>query len=255
MMNDLHLFNKFRPQCAFTSEIKKQVRREVRYAQGFGKVKKALNLALDLNCEDEFLDIISNFITRKKSSIKSTSNEENLCVLDPLVQKRCGRRPNKRIKSATEKSHHSSSGNNAINSLDPNLTSRVTNNENQINTYVSDLSVQKQHGCPPKSVSEKKANQNNSDNVLLNVPDYEDTNIHTQPIQQRYAFRNPLHTLNSNDIHIQEKTNSEDTDKNGDDVFDFDKSFIVDENVVKRKYVCKACGKSGHNIRKCKFQE
>ncbi|CAG8530558.1 24276_t:CDS:2 [Dentiscutata erythropus] len=159
MMNDLHLFKNFRPQCAFTSEIKKQVRREVRYVQGFGKVKKALNLALDLKCEDEFLDMISNFITRKKSSIESTSNEENLCVLDPLVQKRRGCRPNKRIKSATEKSHHSSFGNSAINPPDPNLTSR------------------KRRGRLPKLVSEKKANQNNSDNVLLNVSDYEDTNL------------------------------------------------------------------------------
>ncbi|CAG8707973.1 18564_t:CDS:2, partial [Dentiscutata erythropus] len=117
------------------------------------EVKKALNLALDLNCEDEFLDMISNFITRKKSSIESTSNEENLCVLDPLVQKQHGHRPNKYIKSATKKSHHSSSGNSTINPPDPNLTSR------------------KRHRRPPKSVSEKKANQNNSDNVLLNVSD------------------------------------------------------------------------------------
>ncbi|CAG8634777.1 10535_t:CDS:2, partial [Dentiscutata heterogama] len=205
MMNNLHLFNKFRPQCAFTN----------------------------LNCEDEFLDMISNFITRKKSSIESTSNEENLCVLDPLVQKQRGRRPNKRIKSATEKSYHSSSENSAINPPDPNLTSRVANNENQTNTYVSDLSVQKRRGRPPKSVSEKKANQNNSNNVLLNVSDYEDTNVRTQPMQQRYVFRNPLRTLNSNDIHIQEKTDKDDTDENGDDVSDSDKSFIVDENIVK----------------------
>ena len=74
-------------------------------------------------------------------------------------------------------------------------------------------------------------------------------------MQQRYVFRNPLRTLNSNDIHIQEKTDEDDTDENGDDVSDSDKSFIMDENIVKRKYVCKACGKSGHNIRKCKFQE
>ncbi|CAG8689799.1 16511_t:CDS:2, partial [Dentiscutata erythropus] len=107
------------------------------------EVKKALNLALDLNCEDEFLDTISNFITCKKSSIQSISNEENLCVLDPLVQKRRGRQPNKHIKLTTEKSHHSSSGNSAINPPNPNLTSRVTNNENQINTYVSNLSIQK----------------------------------------------------------------------------------------------------------------
>ncbi|CAG8699930.1 6793_t:CDS:2 [Dentiscutata erythropus] len=182
------------------------------------EVKKALNLALDLNCEDEFLDIISNFITRKKSSIQSTSNEKNLCVLDPLVQKRHGRRPNKRIKSATEKSYHSSSGNSAINPPDPNLISR------------------------------KKANQDNSNNGLLNVSDYEDTNVRTQPMQQRYAFRNPLHTLNSNDIHIQEKTDFNDTDEVGDDVSNSDKSFIVDENIIKCKYIYKACGKSGHNI-------
>ncbi|CAG8824741.1 2296_t:CDS:2, partial [Dentiscutata erythropus] len=49
----------FRPPYAFTTEIKQRMHREVRYANGFGKIKKALNLALDLNCEDEFIDMVN----------------------------------------------------------------------------------------------------------------------------------------------------------------------------------------------------
>ncbi|PKC55029.1 hypothetical protein RhiirA1_504691 [Rhizophagus irregularis] len=89
-------------------------------------MKKALNLALDLGCENEIIDMINKFINCKKNIIKDANNdennEENLQILDPIVQKRRGRPPNKRIKSASEtNSRHVSTKNSAINPSDPNL--------------------------------------------------------------------------------------------------------------------------------------
>jgi hypothetical protein len=89
-------------------------------------MKKALNLALDLGCENEIIDMINKFINCKKNIIKDANNdennEENQQILDPIVQKRRGRPPNKRIKSASEtNSRHVGTKNSAINPSDPNL--------------------------------------------------------------------------------------------------------------------------------------
>ncbi|CAB4422744.1 unnamed protein product [Rhizophagus irregularis] len=104
-------------------------------------MKKALNLALDLGCEDEIIDMINRFIdqnrapnesNQKKKPINDTNNEnENVQILDPVVQKRRGRPPNKRIKSATESnSYHVNIKNSAINPSDPNLyVSEIVRNQ------------------------------------------------------------------------------------------------------------------------------
>ncbi|POG56030.1 hypothetical protein GLOIN_2v1791963 [Rhizophagus irregularis DAOM 181602=DAOM 197198] len=75
-------------------------------------MKKALNLALDLGCENEIIDMINKFINCKKNIIKDANNdennEENLQILDPI--------------SASEtNSRHVSTKNSAINPSDPNL--------------------------------------------------------------------------------------------------------------------------------------
>ena len=88
-------------------------------------MKKALNLTLDMGCENEIIDMINGFIDRKKTIIEDTNvtnDEANFQILDPVVQKRRGRPPNKRIKSASESnSRHVSTKNSAINPSDSNL--------------------------------------------------------------------------------------------------------------------------------------
>src|SRR5207245_8055613 len=70
--------------------------------------------------EDEIINIINGFIAQKKSTINKEN--ENVQILDPVVQKKRGRPPNKRIKSALESnSRHFSTKNSAINPSDPNL--------------------------------------------------------------------------------------------------------------------------------------
>ncbi|RIB18274.1 hypothetical protein C2G38_2310785 [Gigaspora rosea] len=83
-----------------------------------------------MGCEDEFINIIDDFINRKKSSISNANNEniKSLCILDPLVVKLHGRPSNKRIKSSAENDSHSGTKTNvsAINPGDPNLYIRNT---------------------------------------------------------------------------------------------------------------------------------
>ncbi|CAB4443692.1 unnamed protein product [Rhizophagus irregularis] len=161
LVTDLHIFKQLRIPDIFTNNIKQCLQRKVKYAYGFGKMKKALNLALDLGCENEIIDMINKFINCKKNIIKDANNdennEENQQILDLIVQKRRGRPPNKRIKSASEtNSRHVGTKNSAINPSDPNLyvcevqqhpqqasSSRTPFNVLDINTS-SDFNTQRQ---------------------------------------------------------------------------------------------------------------
>ncbi|CAG8770081.1 5115_t:CDS:2, partial [Dentiscutata erythropus] len=81
------------------------------------KVKKALNIALDLGYTDEFVDMIDGFITHKKNFIEET---ENMNIADPLVCKHHGRLSNKQIKASSE-GDYSKISNSALNLSDSNL--------------------------------------------------------------------------------------------------------------------------------------
>ncbi|PKK73835.1 hypothetical protein RhiirC2_775521 [Rhizophagus irregularis] len=74
----------------FTSDIKQYSQKKVKYAYRFEKMKKTLNLALDMGCKNEIIDMINGFIDRKKAIIKDTNvtnDEANFQILDPVVQK------------------------------------------------------------------------------------------------------------------------------------------------------------------------
>ncbi|CAB5191841.1 unnamed protein product [Rhizophagus irregularis] len=91
-------------------------------------MKKTLNLALDMGCKNEIIDMINGFIDQKKAIIKDTNitnDEANFQILDPVVQKRYGYPPNKQIKLASESnSRHVNTKNSAINPIDSNLCIR-----------------------------------------------------------------------------------------------------------------------------------
>ncbi|CAG8762224.1 20691_t:CDS:2, partial [Gigaspora margarita] len=54
---------------------------DIRYANGFRKIKKALNVALDLGCEEELINLMTHFIDQKKSAIENRlkSSSESHC--------------------------------------------------------------------------------------------------------------------------------------------------------------------------------
>ncbi|RIB17093.1 hypothetical protein C2G38_2314905 [Gigaspora rosea] len=70
-------------------------------------MKKALNIALDLQCEEELINVITRFIKQKRTTIKNVENKniqlvESDQIMDPLVTKHHGRPSNKRLKSSSE---------------------------------------------------------------------------------------------------------------------------------------------------------
>ncbi|CAG8788422.1 7324_t:CDS:2, partial [Gigaspora margarita] len=156
VVSDLHILDKFRAPYTFTSEIKQHAQKKVKYAFGFEKAKRALNLALDIGCKDKFINIIDDFINRKKSSISNANNEniESLCILDPLVVKLREHPSNKCIKSLAENDSHSGTKTNisAINPGDPNLYIRNTSKTTADNLFDSSTSA-------TQSINENAAKQ------------------------------------------------------------------------------------------------
>ncbi|CAG8572858.1 11974_t:CDS:2, partial [Gigaspora rosea] len=101
-----------------------------------GATYSALNIALDLGCEDELISMITQFVEQKKTILEGSNNEntqfnqfENITVNDPLVTKHRGRPPTKRLKSSSETQDHTglTHSNHAINPQDPNLRIPLSN--------------------------------------------------------------------------------------------------------------------------------
>ncbi|CAG8550152.1 90_t:CDS:2 [Gigaspora rosea] len=91
---DFHIIDEIRGTNVHIMKNRQVVNKKVRYANGFGKMKKALNIALDLGCEEELIYIMTRFIDQKKSAIENIDNEsiesQKPTVMDPLVVKHRG---------------------------------------------------------------------------------------------------------------------------------------------------------------------
>ncbi|CAG8815272.1 35861_t:CDS:2, partial [Gigaspora margarita] len=110
----------------------KVINKKIKYANEFGKIKKALNITLDLGCEKELIHMITCFI----NLIISTENNNNEII------KHCEQPPIKRLKSSSELQGHKGLVHNyqAMNPQDPNirmpLSNINTNNNQSVNNNV-----------------------------------------------------------------------------------------------------------------------
>ncbi|CAG8739965.1 6532_t:CDS:1, partial [Racocetra fulgida] len=137
---DLHIIEQIRGVNVYDAKHKQVVSKKVKYANRFGKMKKALNIALDLGCEEELINMVIRFIDQKKSITENINNEsaqpEHKVIMDPLVTKHCGRPPTKRLKSSSEhQGHRELACNQAINLQDSNLRlpfSNISPNGNNV---------------------------------------------------------------------------------------------------------------------------
>ena len=98
-------------------------------------MKKAFNIALDLRCEGELINIITDFINQKKTLLEDINNDntysKQLVISDPLVTKHRGQPPTKRLKSSSENASYERSNcqnQQAVNPQDPNLFIRSKSN-------------------------------------------------------------------------------------------------------------------------------
>ncbi|CAG8795175.1 22931_t:CDS:2, partial [Cetraspora pellucida] len=106
---DFHIIEKIRDTNMYIVKNQQAANKKARYANGFGRMKKALNIALDLGCKEKLIYVISSFINQKKSAIENINNKniqlgesQQIIVIDPLVVKHRGRPPIKRLKSSSE---------------------------------------------------------------------------------------------------------------------------------------------------------
>ncbi|CAG8600205.1 3484_t:CDS:2 [Cetraspora pellucida] len=111
----------------------------------FGKIKKALNIALNLGCEEELIDIITHFVDQKKSILESTNDEnvhldqsEQIIVMDSFVTKHRKWPPTRRLKGFSESQGYKEPAHNnyAINSSDSNLRIPLSNASSNNSSYI-----------------------------------------------------------------------------------------------------------------------
>jgi rubrerythrin len=145
------------------------INKKMRYSTGFGILKKALNLAISLNCDDELLGILHRFIDDKQRLITTSTNNENpnseifsIQVTDPLVVRKRGA-PSKRLKSSTESNNNTvrKYKKQALAPLDENLRSKSSRfietrnnsvavdkeNETLIDTHLQDEGSANKYKC------------------------------------------------------------------------------------------------------------
>jgi hypothetical protein len=99
------ILNEIRNVQMFSETVKQNLSHKVKYNQGIGYAKKAVNLALEMGCEDELNKLLQDWIKVKERTIRdnlSKSNKENLPNISNPRQVRTKGAPKKRVKSALE---------------------------------------------------------------------------------------------------------------------------------------------------------
>ncbi|CAG8538387.1 20328_t:CDS:2 [Cetraspora pellucida] len=91
---NLYIIEQIRDANLYNTKHKQLVSKKVIYANRFGKLKKALNLVLNLGCVKELMNMVTQFIDQKKSKHKNLNNKSSQhkqkVIVDPLVTKCCG---------------------------------------------------------------------------------------------------------------------------------------------------------------------
>ncbi|CAG8791417.1 2951_t:CDS:2 [Gigaspora margarita] len=113
IVSDFHIIEQIRSNNMLNTKDQQIINKKVKYANGFEKMKKALNTALDLEYEKELINISTCFINQKVSIYENFNNEnassdqsEQIIIMDSLVVKHRGQPATKRLKSSSEINGH-----------------------------------------------------------------------------------------------------------------------------------------------------
>jgi len=68
--------NKIRYTQEFSETVKKKLSHKVKYNQGFGYAKRAINLALEIGCEDELNTLLQHWVRDKEKEIHVQNESE-----------------------------------------------------------------------------------------------------------------------------------------------------------------------------------
>ncbi|CAG8661996.1 12615_t:CDS:2, partial [Gigaspora rosea] len=112
---DFHIFEQIRGTNMDNITNQQVANKKVRSANSFGKMKKALNIALNLQCKEELINVTIENI--ENENIQLVESDQ---IMNPLVTKYRGRPPIKRLKCSSESQNHNESAHTycAINSRD-----------------------------------------------------------------------------------------------------------------------------------------
>ncbi|CAG8824624.1 40382_t:CDS:2 [Gigaspora margarita] len=115
---DLHIIEQIRSANICSATNQQVANKKVKYAKGFGKMKKALNLAL-----------VWKMSARNIDDESSLDQLESIIINNPLVTKHRGWPLTKRLKSSSENQSHEGLAyiNHAMNPQDPNLWVPLSN--------------------------------------------------------------------------------------------------------------------------------
>src|SRR6266542_1970660 len=87
-------------------KLKQNLSHKTKYNKGFGYAKKAINLALEMGCEDELNELLQRWIRDKEKENKKVSDKENLLNINNPYKTRTKGAPKKclkRIKNVKKK--------------------------------------------------------------------------------------------------------------------------------------------------------
>ncbi|UZO23406.1 uncharacterized protein OCT59_015746 [Rhizophagus irregularis] len=102
---DFSLLHEIHHTQAFSETAKQNLSHKAKYNQGFGYVKKAIRLALEIGCTDELNGMLQRWIREKENETRSRQLEidkENLPNISNPYQTRIKGAPRKHIKNALE---------------------------------------------------------------------------------------------------------------------------------------------------------
>ncbi|CAG8767464.1 9362_t:CDS:2 [Gigaspora margarita] len=77
IVSDLYIIEQIRDVNMVNVKDQQIANKKVRYANRFGRIKKALNTALDIGCEKKLINVVACFIEQKKSELENITNENN----------------------------------------------------------------------------------------------------------------------------------------------------------------------------------
>ena len=77
---DFDMLNEIRNIQVFSETVKQNLSRQVKYNQGFGYAKQAVDLVLEIGCENELNKLLQGWIKEKERK-KSESDKEDLPII------------------------------------------------------------------------------------------------------------------------------------------------------------------------------
>ncbi|CAB5362544.1 unnamed protein product [Rhizophagus irregularis] len=257
---NFNMLNEIRHTQVFSETVKKNLSNQVKYSQGLGYAKKALNLAFENSCENELNRLLQHWIKDKEKEIyvnqENESNKENLLnISNPYKTRTKGAPKKKRIKSTLENKYY--------------------HNEN-MHTTIKSHAIIKITANDKQPMKQRNITINEYTNNELNNELESSTTKHLNknvcvPIRHINKGKGKMHTTTTEDLQQQDviseseeafdkqmkvaiQRSRQQYNKPGESSQYNDSIEIQKEKGSGVKYSCGYCKAVGHNARSCRLK-